>query len=593
MKVQCDQCSRSYELDVVRLGAVAAVACLCGERLPLQATAGGQRLGKYILVQRIAVGGMGEIYYGKSAGVAGFEKEVAIKRMLPHLSQDPAFVQMLVKEAKLTVLLNHPNIVGIYDLARQGDEYYIAMEYVPGVTVSHVLDQVIRAQLQIPWEVAVHITANVLRGLGYAHNLTMPDGERVTILHRDITPQNILVTQAGYVKITDFGIAKATNEISTTSPGMIKGKLGYLAPEQLTGREPDQRADLFCAGILLWEMLALRRLFKGISEVDTFRLISECQIPSLTPERQDIPAALAEVIMRGLARDPDRRFARGEEFNAALAQAILPRTFDDMAEITRAFFTEQETFFGGVVTSASLKRASFTGDSTRTLGAGGEAALEAETEAEVLPAVTSFLATTSPPAGTAVPPKAQPQISWIVAFVLMTFVLGGSLTALWLQRGTVPVSGLAAALPLTAERAVAPASPPAPATAAVKVAMPAPAPAPAPAGRLTSPRPERPARPAAESRSVLSGSEIQVVVQRETQAIQRCLARLDVRQEKLLSHVARVTIEPAGEVSEVTISPSIDVPEVEQCISRGLRHMRFHPSQAGARFNLPLHFQAL
>ena len=353
MRVECSNCQRSFELDDARIksDALTALRCVCAERIDFGPQSAGQkpRLGKYILINRIAVGGMGEIYYGKVSGVEGFEKEVAIKRMLPNLSADRNFVAMMVKEAKLTVLLNHPNIVGVHDLARQGDEYYIAMEYVPGVTVGYILEETRKRGTLLPPEVAVHIVMQVLRGLNYAHNLPMPNGERLSILHRDITPQNILVTQQGYVKITDFGIAKAANEISTTTVGMIKGKMGYIAPEQLEGREPDHRIDLFCAGILLWEMLMARRLFKGNSEIDTFRLISECNVPPLATGRSDVAVAIESVLSRSLARNPDDRYAQADEFNAALAQAILPRTADDLARATTSYFAANAHYFSPIV----------------------------------------------------------------------------------------------------------------------------------------------------------------------------------------------------------------------------------------------------
>ena len=191
MKIDCANCGRAFELDAQRLENTIALQCLCGNRLAIKTEAGSQRLGKYLLINRIAVGGMGEIFYGKVSGVEGFEKEVAIKKMLPHLSADRDFINMMVKEAKLTVLLNHPNIVGVYDLAKEGAEYYIAMEYVPGVTVGAILEQARKMDMMLPPEVPIHITLQLLRGLGYAHNLPSPSGERIAILHRDITPQNI------------------------------------------------------------------------------------------------------------------------------------------------------------------------------------------------------------------------------------------------------------------------------------------------------------------------------------------------------------------------------------------------------------------
>lgn len=336
---------------------VAVARCLCGERLELRPSpsdviGAGTRLGKYVLERRIATGGMGEIFYGKIPGVEGFEREVAIKKMLPHLSADRAFVDMMIREAKLTVLLNHPNIVQVYDLAKEGDEYYIAMEYVPGATIGSIMERCRHAESQLPVEVVVHVALNVLRGLSYAHTLCDPGGKPMHILHRDITPQNILVTRDAWVKITDFGIAKARNEISTTSPGLIKGKLGYIAPEQLSGRDADHRADLFCVGILLWEGLALCRLFKGSDEVDTFRMIVEARVPSLRAIRDDVSAEIEGVVRKALARDPDDRHQSAAEFANALVAAISPAIADDYAIAARTYLREHGEFFARVETSA-------------------------------------------------------------------------------------------------------------------------------------------------------------------------------------------------------------------------------------------------
>lgn len=350
MDIRCGNCGRQFDVDETRASKYAAAQCVCGARLDLtRREPSGQRLGKYMLHRRIAVGGMGEIFYGKMAGIEGFEREVAIKKMLPHLSADRSFIDMIVKEAKLTVLLNHPNIVQVYDLAREGDEYYIAMEYVPGVNVGQMLELCYKNGISLPVEVAVFITSQVLKGLSYAHQLRDADGAPMNVLHRDITPQNILVTSEAWVKITDFGIAKARNEISTTSPGVIKGKLGYIAPEQLQAREATQSVDIFCAGILLWESLATRRLFKGRDEVDTFRLISECAVPALSTIRDDIDPKLEEVISHALAPTPESRFSSAEAFYNALNQAIFPRTIDDFAGLARRFFREHPDFFAETV----------------------------------------------------------------------------------------------------------------------------------------------------------------------------------------------------------------------------------------------------
>ncbi|MBI5508622.1 MAG: serine/threonine protein kinase [Deltaproteobacteria bacterium] len=375
LEVSCTSCNRTFVLDDKRAQKAVVARCVCGARVRLltargDPATGPHRLGKYVLLQRLAVGGMGEIYYGKMAGVEGFQREVAIKRMLPHLSADRAFVDMMIKEAKLTVLLHHPNIVQVYDLAKEGNDYYIAMEYVPGVTVSHLLEEAHSTGEHLPVAVAVHVAMQVLRGLGYAHDLKTQDGEAMQILHRDITPQNILVTRGAWVKITDFGIAKARNEISTTSPGMIKGKIGYLAPEQIAGQNPDHRADLFCCAIILWESLAGRRLFKAADEISTFRMIAEAEIPPLAEFRSGVPREIEEVVRTGLARLPDNRFKSADQFCDALNQALFPSTADENADDAKKYFNDHPEMFAAV-DNVGRDTAQFATDANHTVAVPG------------------------------------------------------------------------------------------------------------------------------------------------------------------------------------------------------------------------------
>ena len=507
------------------------------------------RLGKYVLVSRIATGGMGEVFYGKIAGIEGFEKEVAIKKMLPHLSMDRGFIAMMVKEAKLTVLLNHANIVGIYDLAKEGEEYYIAMEYVAGVTIGTILDCLAGDEALMPWQVVVHIVMQTLRGLSHAHTLIGPGGQPLSILHRDITPQNILVTARGEVKITDFGIAKAVNEISTTSPGMIKGKLGYIGPEQLEGAEADPRVDLFCVGILMWEMLACRRLFKGQSEADTFRLILDCQIPSLRQICPDLPLAVEQAMLRGLAKDPNVRFARAELFNQALGQAIAPLTSDDLSMQASAYLAAHPDFFAGI---AKHKLPNLPADA---------------------PAV---VASPPPPAVAVASPPAARRGALLVASAGVALALAAA--GGWMLTRPDPPAVTA---PLAAQPSPPPAQdvePPIPTVAAPPAAAP---PAPAPAAVMPAPR----------SRKPLTGAEIQQTVSRGQSGIFRCLGHLDAKAMPTQIN-AKMSIEPSGRVGTVSFDPAIADAELDKCLSRALAHLTFR-SFSGPRLQvtIPLHFQ--
>ncbi|MBN1962699.1 MAG: protein kinase [Deltaproteobacteria bacterium] len=345
MIISCTVCQRTFTLDSVRAHGVKQAKCVCGATIVLRDPVNRTKFGKYYLQERLAAGGMGEVLLAKSVGVEGFERDLAIKKILPHLSRDRDFINMLVKEAKLTVLLHHPNIVQVYDLDKEGDEYYIAMEYVPSVNLSMLLVHCADTDQTIPVPVAVSVALQMLQGLSYAHTLKSADGQPMNILHRDITPQNILITKEGWVKITDFGIAKAKNEISTTQPGTIRGKLGYVAPEQLRTKTADQRVDIFSAGIVLWETLAQRRLFKGEDEVDTLGKIVDAKIPNLCKLREDISPQLNAVIQRALARDPDARPISAAAFHDELLAAIQPATGNDYLKESRQFLEAQSTLF--------------------------------------------------------------------------------------------------------------------------------------------------------------------------------------------------------------------------------------------------------
>ncbi len=642
MEVSCSTCNRTFIIDDKRGEKARVAKCLCGARLRLitdknlRPGTGPQRLGKYILQQRIAVGGMGEIYYGKMAGVEGFEREVAIKKMLPHLSEDRAFVEMMIKEAKLTVLLHHPNIVQVYDLSREGNEYYIAMEYVPGVTIGHLLELSHRANRHLPYQVAVHLCMQVLRGLAYAHDLRGPDGEPMNLLHRDITPQNILVTRNAWVKITDFGIAKARNEISTTSPGMIKGKLGYIAPEQLAGQNPDQRVDIFCVGILLWETLATRRLFKGVDEIDTFRLISEAKVPPLSEFRDDVPVEIEKAMRGGLTRLPDNRYASADAFYDALNQAIFPSTADDFAAISKRFFEEHGEFFESVdkiardtetvegVTTAIdvppkdeklLEITSLVGAPAASKSNGPILAVIAFIAALVLGlggfVVARMLSTDAPgqnPGIEVKPPTVAPLTQQEIQMALdgeesrfldcyrqagPTFRKLESLKAQLTIASTGGVAELSLIPALTefaklqdclndALRKLQFRAHPAPSFTAT-VNLPAPEKAPA----TTKP-------PVVENREPLTPADIQKTLQQNSGAILKCLSGLQGQAGAPSVVNATLTISTAGKVTEVGFEPTLSNGAVNQCLYRTFKAFRFSKKpKADMTVKIPLKIQTI
>jgi serine/threonine-protein kinase len=266
------------------------------------------RFGKYTLIDRIAVGGMAEIFLARQAGLEGFEKTIVIKRIRPHLSKQPNFVKMFLNEAKLAAQLNHPNIVQIYDLGRISESYFIAMEYIFGRDMRRIIPKADALGIPFPMVYALKIASSVCEGLYYAHQRADMYGNALNIVHRDVTPENIFVSFDGTVKVLDFGIAKAANQIEQTRAGEIKGKLSYMSPEQCMGKPLDCRSDIFSLGVVLYEWLTGFKLFTGDSEVAVLKSITEGKIYAPSYFKADIPEAVEAILMRALEKDREKRY---------------------------------------------------------------------------------------------------------------------------------------------------------------------------------------------------------------------------------------------------------------------------------------------
>ncbi|PID38931.1 MAG: hypothetical protein CSB49_03090 [Proteobacteria bacterium] len=276
-----------------------------------------ERFGKYELLQRIGVGGMAEVWVARTYGAQGFVKELVIKRILEQFNQDDDFVHMFINEARLASRLQHANIVQIFDFDQVDGVYYIAMELVDGPDLRKVAATARRREMPVPQTLAVHVGVEALKGLHYAHT-RQERGEPLGIVHRDISPHNLLLSYAGEVKVTDFGIAKVAALASATRTGMVKGKLTYMSPEQVRGERVDARADLCALGIVLWELLAGRRLYGGVgSEGELLAAARRGKVLPLAEVAPSVPLPLAQVVERMLAPDPTMRF---ESAAAALAE---------------------------------------------------------------------------------------------------------------------------------------------------------------------------------------------------------------------------------------------------------------------------------
>jgi len=279
--------------------------------------------GKYLLTQLIAVGGMAEVYRAKIFGAQGFEKEMVVKRILPKYAQNPSFVQMLIDEAKIAVSLSHGNIVPIYELGELEGSYYIAMEYVEGRTVLDVLRDAHAKRMPLSWAHCLGMAAEVAKGLAYAHGrIDGATGTPLGLVHRDINPRNIVITRGGEVKILDFGIARASTKRHQTASGVIKGTPGYMSPEQMYGQSIDHRSDIYCVGIMVFELLTLRRLFP-VWDVAEMRLVFEAgPVPLPSTLNPALPKEVDVVVMKALATKVSERWQNAGEFEEALRTAI-------------------------------------------------------------------------------------------------------------------------------------------------------------------------------------------------------------------------------------------------------------------------------
>src|SRR5690242_13411167 len=274
--------------------------------------------GRYTLLERLAVGGMAEVFRAKITSSHGFEKILVIKRILPHLAADPNFVAMFIDEAKLTAQLTHPKIVQVLDFGEVRGQYFTALEYVDGFDALGLLRVAAQRRVHVPRVLAAFIVSEVLEALDYAHNARDMEGKPMQIVHRDISPSNIFISKRGDVKLGDFGIAHAQRRESKTQAGTLKGKYGYMSPEQVIGQPVDGRSDLFGVGVVLAEMLMGRRLFTAPNDLDVLLMVRDGRIDRLDKYCPDLPEPLARIVRRALKKDLRQRYESAAEFHEDL-----------------------------------------------------------------------------------------------------------------------------------------------------------------------------------------------------------------------------------------------------------------------------------
>jgi len=268
---------------------------------------------------------MAEVFKGESMSVQGFKKQVAIKRVLPHLAQNKNFISMFLDEARLGARLAHANIVTVFDIGAADNTFFIVMEFIDGCNLKAIIEEHRQQGRRLPVKEAVYIAIEACKGLSFAHEVQDDDGNDLHIVHRDISPPNILISKRGEVKVTDFGLAKATTQLEKTDPGVVKGKFSYLSPEAALGQPVDARTDVYALGIVLWEMLAGRRLYLGETDYATVKLVQQSNVPSLSRINPEVDSELERVIGKSLEKDPALRFQSARDFGDGLAQYLFSR----------------------------------------------------------------------------------------------------------------------------------------------------------------------------------------------------------------------------------------------------------------------------
>lgn len=302
------------------------------------------RFGKYLLLEKLATGGMAQLYRAKIIGVEGFEKFIAIKQILPHLAHEEELITSFIDEAKLAALLNHQNIVQIYDFGSMEDSYFITMEFLFGKDLRAVNAKAREKGSPVSLENALYLISKVCAGLDYAHKLKDFQGKSLNIIHRDISPQNIFLTYEGDVKIVDFGIAKAASQSTITQVGMIKGKVAYMSPEQAAGKVIDHRSDIFATGILLYELVACRRMFQGDDTLQILSKVREAEFTPLGTLKGGLPDKLYDIVAKALAKEPEDRYQSLADMQADIEECIfrlnLRPSGRSMAEYLKILFAE-------------------------------------------------------------------------------------------------------------------------------------------------------------------------------------------------------------------------------------------------------------
>jgi eukaryotic-like serine/threonine-protein kinase len=416
------------------------------------------RVGRYRILSELGRGGMSNVYLAVARGPGGVNKLVVLKALLPDLSTEPYALAMFLDEARLAAQLNHPNVVQTYEVGTEGDRHVIVMEYLEGQSLSATVKRAQKAGVSLPLALHLRVVINALEGLHYAHELRAYDGAPLELVHRDVSPQNVFVTYDGQVKVLDFGIAKATSSSTHTATGVVKGKIAYMAPEQIIGDAVDRRADLYSVGSVLWGIAAGAKLWKDTPDVHIMRRVINGEVPSPQSVNPGCDDELTRIVMKALATDPNVRHQTALELQQELEQYVdrlgpavkqkeigryVSELFADTRAELKALVERQLTLIQGDESSASL-----------------------ETVSALIPGSTSITSRSSSFQSTAVAPLVQPARRggrFLVTLVLLGLIGGGGY--LWWKRTLepAPAVGQVAAKPVVPVQPAAAPEPAAPA----------------------------------------------------------------------------------------------------------------------------------
>lgn len=337
---------------------------------------------RYRVIEKLESGGMAEVFRAESEGLQGFRKQVAIKRVLPHLSEKKRFIAMFLDEARISAQLSHSNCVQVFDIGVGDSAYFIVMEYVDGANLKSIAESLKKQGKDFPVAAAAFIAHEICKGLSYAHELTDSNGIPLNIVHRDMSPPNVLVTKYGEVKIVDFGLAKASSQLEKSEPGIIKGKFSYLSPEAAMGQEVDKQTDIFAVGIILWELLAGQRLFLGETDFQTVKKVQQAKVPPISQVNRKVPPELERIVDKALAKDMLQRYASARELGQDLIRFLYafgqPVGTFDISTIVQSTVRERQRVRPpqGSIIDKLIEEALFEFTSLKEDGAPDEGAIE-------------------------------------------------------------------------------------------------------------------------------------------------------------------------------------------------------------------------